>query len=173
MNHCWESLWRHLTINSVAKLYSPNEVPSTPGTNISTPPVKEYRRSAGEIKPNEDYLEYISIHRQQYNPVANWYKWQTHRTGKNKLHKQNDAAFGQHVRRTHGLHEQHLAEELHRHQTFPTQYTNGKKKTLCLDPSVPPMGDKKFDRLDPDEFTDLWTYWTECFPAHAYDINKE
>ena len=118
-------------------------------------------------------MEYISIHRQQYNPVANWYIWQKHRTGKNKLHKQNDAAFHQHVRRIHGLHEQHLAEELHRHQSFPTQYTNHKRKTLCLDPSVPPMGDKKFDGLDPDEFTSLWTYWTECFPAHAYDINKE
>ena len=35
------------------------------------------------------------------------------------------------------------------------------------------MGDKKFDGLNPDQFTAMWSYWTECFPAHAFDINKE
>jgi len=135
--------------------------------------VKEYRRKAGETRPNKDYLEHKNIHREQYNPVANWYIWQTQRTGRNKLDKQNDIAFGKHVKRIHGLHEQHLAEELHRHQEFPTQYTDLRNKTISIDPSVPPMGDKKFDTWDPDRFSTMWLYWMECFPAHAFDINRE
>ena len=35
------------------------------------------------------------------------------------------------------------------------------------------MGELKFDSLDPEQFSAMWIYWVQCFPAHAYDINKE
>ena len=164
-----QSLVYHLKchrIHIVAKLDTSLDTPS-PAVG------KEYRRKGGEIRPNSDYLEHKLIHRQQYNPIADWYQWQPQRTGRNKLDKQNDIAYDKHVKRIHGLHEQHLAEELHRHQEFSTQYTDHRNKTISIDPSVPPTGDKKFDLWDADRFSAMWLYWIECFPAHAFDINRE
>ena len=169
-----EYRWRQQSTTTDAKLFSPSNISASSNTELLAQPlVKEYNRRSGENKPNEDYIEFINIHRQKYNPVANWYNWEKVRTGRNKLSKQNDIDYHKHVRKIHGLHEQHLAEELHRHQTFSTQYTNQKRKTLSIDPSIPPMGDLKFDSSDPEQFSAMWLHWSECFPAHAYDINRE
>jgi len=84
-------------------------------------------------------------------------------------------AYHELIKREEGLHEQHLAEELHRYSELPTMYTDDKGK-VRVNPSVPPMGDplnfhgsnwtgKRFDKM--------WEYWMRYYPAHAYDIERE
>jgi len=146
-------------------------LPDASGMEIRTP--VKYRIKKGEERPNIDYLEFKEIHRIQYNPVANWYKWQDKRTGRNKLLKQNYIAYHTHTRSTPGLHEQHIAEELHRHKVFPTQYTDEKGKSVSIDPSISPMGVKYFHNWPAEQFDMLWLYWSSCFPAHAWEIDRE
>jgi len=111
----------------------------------------------------------------QYNPQAAWYEWTEKRAGRLQICRTNDVAYGKHVRKTAGLHEQHLAEELHRYSVFPAQYTDN-KGTVSVDPSVPPMGDPfRFHGAvwTGKRFDDMWAYWTRLYPAHAHDIERE
>jgi hypothetical protein len=135
-------------------------------------PVK-YRIKKGEERPNNEYIEFANIHREQYNPVANWYIWQNKQTGRNKLVKQNNISYYMHTKGTKGLHEQHIAEELHRHSIFNTKYTTDKGRTVTIDPSIPPMGIRFFDTWSAEQFDALWLFWSKCFPAHAWEINRE
>jgi len=139
--------------------------------NIITPIKLRYKDYEGI--PNCEYIEFIDIHRKQYNPAITWYSWQSVRNGRNKLHKQNDIAYCIHTKRTPGLHEQHLAEELHRHSIFPTKYTDHKGNVFNINPSVPPMALPILKDWTSEKFDALWLYWTECFPAHAWDIGRE
>jgi len=132
-------------------------------------------RRLNETRPNAEYLAHQEYHRLQYNPNTTWYEWQTKRKGKEQLCRQNDKAYGIYVKKRAGLHEQHLAEELHRYSVFPAQYTDT-KGTVSVDPSVPPMGDLyKFHGSiwNGKRFDDMWIYWTRLYPAHAYDIERE
>ena len=134
-----------------------------------------YKRNNNDIRTNDEYLAHKDYHQTHYNPNISWYEWQSRKKGKEQLCRQNDIAYGKYVSKKAGLHEQHLAEELHRYSVFPAQYTDA-KGTVSVDPSVPPMGDpfrfhgsiwtgKRFD--------DMWIYWTRLYPAHAYDIERE
>jgi len=79
----------------------------------------DFKRKRSENRPNDEYLEHQIYHRLQYNPHASWYEWTKKRAGKLQICRTNDVAYGKHVRKTAGLHEQHLAEELHRYSVFP------------------------------------------------------
>ena len=129
-----------------------------------------------QLKPqNMCYLQHQIKHRQSFSCSANWYQWQPQKRGKDRLFKQNDRAYWKHVRKIPGLHELHLAEELHRFYELAVYYEDQESK-VKLDPSIPPMGDpynfhgskwpgKKFDLM--------WEYWMRCYPAHARDIEQE
>ena len=125
--------------------------------------------------PNDVYIAHIQEHRQLYNPVARWYEWQPRRTGKLKLCRQNDVAYTKLVKKNPGLHEQHLAEELHRFSVLPVQYKD-QKGTVTINPSIPPMGDPiRFHgtQWTGKRFDDMWMFWTQVYPAHAHDIEME
>jgi hypothetical protein len=125
--------------------------------------------------PNDVYIAHIQEHRQIYNPVAKWYEWQPRRTEKLKLCRQNDVAYTKLVKKNPGLHEQHLAEELHRFSVLPVQYKD-QKGTVTINPSIPPMGDPiRFHgtQWTGKRFDDMWMFWTHVYPAHAHDIEME
>ena len=124
---------------------------------------------------NAEYLRDKDRHRQQYCPKAKWYRWQTKKTGINNLWIQNDIAYKKHVGHEQGLHELHIAEEIHRFSVNPVLYTDG-KRTVRLNPAVPPMGDPYTFHNSiwaGSMFDNMWTYWVQCYPAHASDITKE
>ena len=134
-----------------------------------------FKRNIGELRSNDEYLAHQDHHRLQYNPNTVWFEWQESKKGGGRLSRQNDIAYGKYVRGTAGLHEQHLAEELHRYKVFPAQYTD-QKGTVSVDPSIPPMGDPynfHGSAWTEKRFDDMWKYWTRLYPAHAYDIERE
>ena len=130
---------------------------------------------ANLLLDNSSYIRYQGSHRKTYNPCATWYKWQSQKCGRDRLVKQNDKAYRKHVKRIPGLHELHIAEELHRFSELTVYYQDHESK-VKIDPSIPPMGDpynfhggkwrgRKFDQM--------WDYWVQCYPAHAHDIERE
>ena len=134
-----------------------------------------FTRNKNENRANSDYIAHKLHHRHLYNPVTRWYEWQPEKHGRQRLCRQNDMAYAKYVNKIPGLHEQHLAEELHRYSIFPAQYTDY-KGTVSVDPSVPPMGDPfKFHGTSwpGKRFDDMWIYWTQLYPAHAHDIEVE
>jgi len=131
------------------------------------------KRQNCELRPTCEHIELIDIHQHQYNPSIIWFTWQPTRNGRNPLLKQNDIAYRQHTGRIPGLHEQHLAEELHRHSLFPTSYTDSKGRTCNINPSIPPFGHPYFSNWTAERFEAMWLFWSECFPAHASDIGRE
>ena len=60
--------------------------------------------------------------------------------GRDCLFEQNDRAYRKQVRKVPGLHELHIAEELHRFFELPVYYQDHDDK-VKIDPSIPPMGD--------------------------------
>jgi hypothetical protein len=106
--------------------------------------------------------------------MAKWYEWQPQKLGRDRLFKQNDKAYWKHVGKVPGLHELHIAEELHRFSELPVYYRQGDK--VRIDPSIPPMGDPynfHGSKWYGKKFYQMWEYWVQCYPAHAYDIERE
>ena len=124
---------------------------------------------------NTLYLKHKNTHRHRYSPMANWYEWQSQKIGRDSLFKQNDRAYGKQVRKIPGLHELHIAEEIHRFSELTVFYQDHDDK-VKIDPEIPPMGDpynfhgSKWQR---EKFNRMWEYWVQCYPAHAYDIERE
>ena len=145
----------------------------TDASGMSTAIPNHLKRQDNETEPAYDHIEFIVIHQHQYNPAITWFNWQSTRTGRNSLVKQNDIAYRNFTRRTPGLHEQHLAEELHRHSILPTTYMDDKNRTSLINPSIPPFGHPHFSNWTSDRFNAMWLFWSECFPAHASDIGRE
>jgi len=143
-----------------------------------SPPVSLESQVAKKPKPtntNEDFISMIRSHRERYNPMMTWYEWQPRRTGRQQLSRQNDIAYSKMTKKIPGSHEHHIAEELHRYFENPTFYTD-LKGTVKVNPSVPPMGDPynfHGSKWTGKRFDDMWTYWTQLFPAHAHDIEIE
>ena len=87
---------------------------------------------------------------------------------------QNDKAYKRYVGQEQGLHELHIAEEIHRFATRMVFYTDG-NRVVKIDPAVPPMGDPfTFSHLiwTGEKIDRLWIFWVQCYPAHAADIRQ-
>ena len=142
--------------------------------SLKTPEEGYSMTSIASSNTNNTFLLHKSVHRKEYSG-ASFYEWQSNRKGKDRLFKQNDKAYGIYVRKVPGLHELHLAEELHRFWKLNVYYQDHNSR-VKVDPSVPPMGDPfnfHGSKWKGRKFDQMWQYWVQCYPAHAHDIECE
>jgi len=151
------------------------KTPESPPDSTSAPTGEQSAITFKLGFTNASYLQHKITHRNHYSPTASWYVWQTRKLGRGSLFKQNDRAYGKQVRKVPGLHELHIAEEIHRFFELNVNYLDHDDK-VKIDPEIPPMGDPynfNGSKWHGRKFNQMWEFWMQCYPAHAYDIERE